>query len=435
MNQFSTSQEAGGYCAICDQGNLFYLGNPSNMSCPAIRGSVNGLSTPALPMCTVETLQNTAPGTSGQLCLNVAGKEHVLIEDLASFGTVTVPEQLQVNVGIAPVPTPAPTTPPPWSGPTEQEMARARGEGGPMVPIGQYSSARMPGQYGVISPGHEMNALDVMSELNAHNYPPYNPQGEEHPVTILEVDAELGPPPGGEGMKDVDSLTDAEAEWLGHVISGYTKTVAGVGLRAYLTFGPAEHRAFLKEVGLRRMKFWRLSNGTLMIAFKGNNRLRSMITASTYGMAALNGKNITLLDTAFRSPVGNSGAGAARFAKAGGWIGVVIVSVIDTTTYFANPDESKELTDLLVDLGLNIPIAMLSTIAGTIATGFAIGIAGTIGAPVILAVAAGFFVGIVVGLIVSGLVEATGMRASMKEALRNSEAPKDELYQSMMTAP
>lgn len=434
MNQFSTSQEAGGYCAICEQGNLFYLGNPSNMSCPAIRGSVNGLSTPALPMCTVETLQNTASGTSGQLCLSVGGEERILIDNLLSFGNVTMPEQLTVNVGIAPVPTPRMSTPAPWV-PTEQMMSRARGEGAPMVPIGQYSSARMPGQFGSISPGHEMNGLDVMAELNAHNYPAYNPQGEEHPVTIVEVDAEHGSPPGGEGLKDVDTMSDAEAVWAGTVISGYAKTVAGLGLRTYYTLGPAEHRAFLKEVGLQRMKFWRMSNGTMMIAFKGSNRLRTMITATSYGMGGLNGKSVTLLDTAFRGPAGNAAAGAGRFAKAGGWVGVVIVSVIDTATYFANPDESKELTDLFVDLGINIPIAMLSVMAGTIATGFAIGVAATIGAPVILAIGLGFLAGVIVGLVISKAVEATGLRQGMKDALRNSDAPRDELYQSMMTAP
>jgi hypothetical protein len=37
------------------------------------------------------------------------------------------------------------------------------------VPIGQYSSARMPGQMGVIKAGEEMNALDVISEQNYIN--------------------------------------------------------------------------------------------------------------------------------------------------------------------------------------------------------------------------------------------------------------------------
>lgn len=434
MNQFSTSQDAGEYCAICEQGNLFYLGNPSNLSCPAIRGSVNGMSTPSLPMCSIETLQNTVPGTSGQMCLMVGGEKHILVEDLTSFGNVTVPEQLTVHVGISPPPTPATSTPAPWA-PTEQMMSRARGESGTKVPIGQYSSARMPGQYGVISPGHEMNGLDVISEMNAHNYPPYNPQGQEHPVTMLEVDAEFGPAPNGVGPLDVDNLSDAEAEWLGHVVSSYAKTVSGIGLRTYRTFGPAEHRAFLKEVGLQRLKFFYLKNGTMMIAFKGNNALRSLITGSSYGMGGLNGKGVTLLDTAFRSSGGNASAGARSFARTGGWIGILIVSVIDTATYFANPDESKELSDLLVDLGINIPTAMISMVAGSIATGFAISAAAVAGAPIILAIGFGFLVGVVVGVAISKVVEVTGLREGMKEALRNSEAPKDELYQSMMTAP
>ena len=49
------------------------------------------------------------------------------------------------------------------------------------VPIGQYSSARLPGQMGTIEAGNEMNALDVISEMNYMNNGYKTADGSEVP--------------------------------------------------------------------------------------------------------------------------------------------------------------------------------------------------------------------------------------------------------------
>ena len=49
------------------------------------------------------------------------------------------------------------------------------------VPIGEYSSARLPGQYGTIKAGDEMNALDVISEMNYMNNGYKSADGSEVP--------------------------------------------------------------------------------------------------------------------------------------------------------------------------------------------------------------------------------------------------------------
>jgi len=45
----------------------------------------------------------------------------------------------------------------------------------PHVPIGTVSSARLPGQMGLIRAGYETNALDVLSEQNNHCFPAHTP--------------------------------------------------------------------------------------------------------------------------------------------------------------------------------------------------------------------------------------------------------------------
>lgn len=55
--------------------------------------------------------------------------------------------------------------------------------------------------------------------------------------------------------------------------------------------------------------------------------------------------------------------------------------------------------------------------------------------PVVAFVALGLGIGIATGWIVSNVVNVTGLRESLKRALRNTEAVPDEIYQGMMTAP
>ncbi len=96
MNDFSTTRNADDYCAICQQGNIFYIGNPDGLPLPPIRGLVGALSTPTLPICRVETLLNTAAGTLSQVQLDIGGRMCTIVPGPESFGQCTVPEQFQV---------------------------------------------------------------------------------------------------------------------------------------------------------------------------------------------------------------------------------------------------------------------------------------------------------------------------------------------------
>lgn len=430
MNDFSTSRDVDGYAAQCQMGNLFYIGNPQNMSCPSLRGYVGGRSTPNLPNNAVETLLNDLRGTLQKVTLDVNGQPYTLLRGPEDFNQCFRPEQLQVRIGLAPPPQPAPAVP---YRPDPEAMARARGEG-PHVPIGQVSSARLPGQMGSIPRGHEMNALDVLSELQQHEYAANRAAADHHAITAIEVDPGFGAPPGGDGPRDVENLSDEGTRWLSQTVQDYVKRVGGVAIRVGIMVSVAEHRAFLKEMGLTKARFYRMANGTRMVAFRGNNRLRSMITGTRYGMSSLNGKKITVLDTAFRTPTGNAAGAVRSLGTKTGVIGLVFVSTVDIAAWYSLPQNERELSDLIVDLGLNLSIAVVSSILGAVIAGAAIA-ATAAAAPVVLFVAGGVLASVIVGWAVGKLVSYTGLRERLKQALRNTEASRDDLYQGMMTAP
>lgn len=282
---------------------------------------------------------------------------------------------------------------------------------------------------GLIRAGDEMNALDVISELNAISAPPVNGAPHEHPVLVVEVPT---PPPGGDGPRDVDQLSDADTMWLSDAVKQLVKTIGNTAIRVAAILSVAENRAFLREMGFRRARFYRM-NGKPMVAFAGNNRLRTMVRGTSYGMAGLNGMKVSVLDTAFRTPAQNAASGVGRLATRWGVIGIIFVTAVDVADWYAQPANEREFTDLLVDLGLNLATTVISAIAGTVIAGFAIGAIAA--APVVLFVAAGLLASVVVGFAISAIVNATGLRDGLKEALRNTQAVPDDIYQGMMTAP
>lgn len=431
MNDFSTTRETDGIAAACQQGNIFFVGNPENLSCPDLRGHVGGSSTPNLPMNSVETLLNDLSGTLQPVRLDVKGRPYTLLRSSEDFGQCLRPDQLQVRIGLASPPPPAP--PPPFQ-PDPEAMARARGEGVPHVPIGQVSSARLPGQMGSIPRGHEMNALDVLSELRQHEYAANREAANEHAITAIEVDPEFGAPPGGDGTKNVEELEGGDTRWLSETVQSYVKRIGGVAIKVGVILSVQEHRAFLREMGFTKARFYRMANGTRMVAFHGNNRLRSIITGTSYGMGGLTGKNVTLLNTAFQAPAGNAASAVKNLGKKAGVIGLVFVAGIDIAAHYSQPEHERELSDLLVDLILDLSMAVVSAVAGAIVAGAAIA-ASTVAAPVVLFVAAGIGVSVAVGWAIGKAVSYTGLRESMKNALRNTNGERDEIYRGMMTAP
>ncbi|MEL6888267.1 MAG: hypothetical protein AAFO86_06120 [Pseudomonadota bacterium] len=432
MNDFSTTQAADDDCLVCQQGNLFFVGNPANQSLPPFRGFVGPLSTPNLPMGEIETLINTAPDTPNQVQLQVGPRRQTLLRGPDDFGQCVAPEQLQVRIGIAAMPAESPVAPADHFTPDPALVARSSGEGADMVPVGRYSSARLPGQMGLIAAGSETNALDALAEATAHEYADAREAANEHAITAIEVDSV--PPPGGDGTRDVDDLSDADAIWLSETVQTYVKRIGGVAIRVGTILAVAEHRAFLREMGLGRARFYTMADGTRMVAFRGNNRLRAMITGTRYGMGGLNGKSVTILDAAFRTPAGNAAAAVRNLGSKAGVIGLVFVASVDIAAYYAQPAHERELSDLIVDLGFNLSIAVVSAVIGAVVTGALIA-ATTVAAPVVLFVAAGLFVSVMVGWAASEVIAATGLREGLKEAARNTQAPRDEVYNGMMTAP
>lgn len=148
--RFSDERGADRISLPCQQGNLLTLRVPEGTSCPvSVAARIRGIETQQLSQNMICRHPNTREGTSGALDILIDGRPINIMRNIQDYARIGEPEDLRVLVArgapVSPIearPRPVPS----W------------------VPIGQVSSARLPGQMGVIERGHEMNALDVMAE-------------------------------------------------------------------------------------------------------------------------------------------------------------------------------------------------------------------------------------------------------------------------------
>jgi len=355
MSQFSCDTDVDGICLPCQEGNMFYLGNPDGVSLPAIRGLVGGQSTPALPMSRMEILPNTVEGTTQRVELDIGGQTRVIAPGADAFGQCTMPGQLQVHMGVAPpVAQATPPAPPPPFVPDPAALARARGETGSMVPIGQYSSARQRGDMGMIRSGHEENALDVRAAETEDDFAVNRARAESElqSVCAFEMSGALGAPPGGEQSVTFEEVSVALAQWLTHGMGGYFRNVGGALISVTDALASGNNMRFLREVGFQRVRLFRLQ-GVWMAGFTGSRLLRTLVRGTTAGAPAFARMKVTLLDAAIRSPGANAAAGVRSVASRGGAIGIAFVSAMDVAAYFSQHPDDRVPSDLLADLGFS----------------------------------------------------------------------------------
>jgi hypothetical protein len=274
-----------------------------------------------------------------------------------------------------------------------------------------------------------MNTLDVISEQSARAYAANRATAAEERFLVIDADT---PVPSGDGDRSVSDLTDTEVASLTPVLVGYLNRFGPAAIDLIDKLRVAEDRQFLQEVGLQKMRFYKLGNGRQMVAFKGSNRLRTLVTGTTYGLKGLTSKNISLLDVGVTPAMGNVKAGIKAVGSKAGVLSLVFVTSIDIGSYYAQPANERELSDLMVDLGFDLTETAIGIVAGAVAAGLTMG--AVVAAPVAVVVAFGLIVGIVVSIGISTVENYTGVRQSMKDALRNTEASSDSLYQQMMVA-
>lgn len=419
--EFSTTSERGQFSAICQNGNEFYLGNPDGLFCPPVTGLVNGSSTGSLPMCQMVTDKTFE--TSGAIELLIRGQKIKLMDRIEEGPMCRMPEQVKVHIGIAPPPPPAPPmTPVEPKAPAWDPSQRSNRH----VPIGQVSSARMPGQMGSVRVGDEMNALDVLSELNAQRGVYASSQGDEARLdaVIIEADNPAGAPADGE--YDAESAGLELLSWYQDEMGKIAKMVGGQAIKIGDLLLTGQNWEVLRKEGLTKFQI-KTINGKKTIVLKGAPRLRSVLTGTRYTLTGLGKRKVTVLNAAARSLGENVKAGVAGIAKRAGAIGLVFVCTIDVVEHL-----SKEGTDnmerLIADLGFNVIKAVLSGIVGTVVSGMAIAFAGTLGAPVVVAVGAGLLAAFFVGWVISKAVDATGLEDAAKRSLDNAILPVETKY-------
>jgi hypothetical protein len=456
---FSTTRAAGAYCAICDQSNIFHYAAQTSQCRATITGSVNGLTTPVLPAGERYHLVNTVAGTCGAVELTVEGRQCRLVDDITLFNRVARPEDLRVAVGTGPVlPPPAPVSAGTLLSGGQPLLPAANRRS--YVPIGQYSSARMPEQFGLIRAGDEMNALDVISETNHRMNPDRTAAAQEelNAITSVQAHPAAGPPPVL-GACRIDTLAPGQEDWLVKVAlciigpvewanevmgATYLNSAHGIDLTLTGTNLPGvvletlsillrgNKRAFLREMfGTGIGKVWVNSRGTVMVSFRGHSLARSFLTGTAY--AASNAKT-ALVQTAVQTHAAPVSGALRSVASRIGVLSLGFVAFFNIAEWLA--DGEQDIHDLLASLAVDLFSVSVSIVAGALAGAVVIAWLPNIAIGVVL-VAAGMGVGLIVGIVLDGIGRRFNLSTRIAEAMRTARINDLDpiLYQGMMTAP
>lgn len=198
------------------------------------------------------------------------------------------------------------------------------------------------------------------------------------------------------------------------------------------------NRQFFREVGMRRFRVWTSSAGNKLFSWPGNNRARELMRSVRIGAAGLAAYKVTAMDVAVHRP----GTLAVKaLASRGGIVGLVFVASIDVALWLQEPSGERQLSDLLVDVGVTLTSAVVSTIVGLAAAAGIVGF-GMLTSGVAVA-AVGVLAVIGVGISIGWVVEQTGLRQHLKDFFSSpgfqngwkSGMSDEEIYQGLMTAP
>ena len=459
MVEFSNTQEIDNPTLPCQQGNLFL--NCLPLDAPSVEFSVNGKNTGTLPTGLTYKLENSLEGTTSRLTFTPdGGKEITLIEDLDQFSKGR-PEDVGVFIGAEDQLPPARS-----ASPKESRVERAR------------RLLRTRDMASPLTYGDQLNRLErIINSGNADNdtYTAFDnliteienraiangyidpPTGEED-LYALEVPAGLQPYISeGEfnfedfteeqirpyaitiasGLRLIDEATGLQA--LADMTGGAVDfTVAGTNTVPLVTelidmLSRGQNRAFLRDVirmgeSGRIGKVWRNANGTLLMSFRGNARLRSFLTGTTYGVA---NTKVSIISSAVK----NSRQWAGTLRSVGGripLISYVIVGTFDVAEWLAKPAAKRELSDITGQLIVDISKVALSAIAGAaVGAGLiALGTTGTIASlPIIAIVAAGIGASIVVGVLLDTADTQWGITQKVKDIAGEADPSIEQFMQ------
>lgn len=201
--------------------------------------------------------------------------------------------------------------------------------------------------------------------------------------------------PVSDGFYNVESVDHSTLNWLLEQVTGgdvppLLKDLTKIAL-------DPNKRAFLKEYIKGGQYKIKNLNGHAYIIFKGDNRAREFITGTRY---RLNNNKVSLISTYAKAASFNAEEMIESIKEGAGdnMMSFVIVGTLDIGKYYFSDDKNKELSDLLVQLGIDFANAMIAGYAGILFAGTAIVVGALLGGiPALVVVAAGiaftFFIG------------------------------------------
>jgi hypothetical protein len=215
-----------------------------------------------------------------------------------------------------------------------------------------------------------------------------------------------GPPTLQAGPYNFNTLSSRDRHWVLRLVYGTELPEAARGLY--------DARNVLRDFDAR-FYIKREANGAHSIIFRGYAGLRRFLTNPNYG--AGNKKVVSI----------TGGGGTVRTGAASGLrnlgtrssaVTLIFIGIMDFAEWFEDGD--KPVTDLLVDLGLDV---IKATVGAAIASGIMAGLMGLaagVAIPLAAAVMGGIVLGLAVGLVLDQVDQRLGVGDGLKRGARDT---------------
>jgi hypothetical protein len=224
-----------------------------------------------------------------------------------------------------------------------------------------------------------------------------------------------------EGAHDVSKLSDLQKTMLRSLIK---EVVAAGGALA-------DEKDLLSDFGFGGKFYLKIQNGKTYVIFKGYSGVRSIFRGTRYSLEKGYARFSIL--TIAQGPLQAAKAGLPKATK-GTVVGFLFMGGVNTWTWLAEDEESRFVSDLLIDIGSDAVKAVLGGVAAAALIGLGV-LFMPVTVPVFFVIAGTITLGIAIGLGLDFLDEKIGVTDSVKKLGRKAETGMKDLWGEFILEP
>src|SRR5690606_31909514 len=193
----------------------------------------------------------------------------------------------------------------------------------------------------------------------------------------------------------------------------------------------ADEKDLLTDFGFEGKFYLKNQNGKTYVIFKGHPGVRKIFHGTRYSLEKGYARFSIL--TIAQGPIQAAKAGLPK-ATRGTVVGFLFMGAENTWTWLAQDEESRFVSDLLIDIGSDAVKSVLAGVAAAALIGLGV-LFMPITVPVFFVIAGTITLGIGIGLALDFFDEKTGVTDSVKKLGRKAETDMVDLWQDFISEP